>query len=53
MAEAIAMEVVLISFPNQKMAPELLWHTDFARQITWPAPQSNGPMAYQSEIKSS
>jgi uncharacterized LabA/DUF88 family protein len=32
------LQIVLIEFPNQHIAPELLWHTDFVRRIGWPAP---------------
>jgi uncharacterized LabA/DUF88 family protein len=32
------LQVVLVSFPNQRAAPELLWHSDFSRLIAWPAP---------------
>lgn len=29
-------QIVLICLPNSKPAPELLWHTDIHRTITWP-----------------
>jgi len=32
------LQVVLISFPNSRVAPELLWHSDFSRVIAWPKP---------------
>jgi uncharacterized LabA/DUF88 family protein len=35
-ARKAGLQVVMISFPNQKLAPELLWHTDFTRRIAWP-----------------
>jgi Uncharacterized conserved protein len=30
------LQVALVSFPNQRVAPELLWHSDFERRIAWP-----------------
>ena len=30
-------QVILASLPNHKVAPELLWHSDFERRIAWPA----------------
>ena len=30
------LQIVLITFPGQHVAPELLWHTDFRREIPWP-----------------
>jgi uncharacterized LabA/DUF88 family protein len=30
------LQIVLIAFPKQKPAPELLWHSDFLRQVGWP-----------------
>lgn len=30
------LQIVLISVPKQKVAPELLWHSDFERRIQWP-----------------
>jgi uncharacterized LabA/DUF88 family protein len=30
------LQIALISFPKQKVAPELLWHSDFERSIEWP-----------------
>ena len=30
------LQVVMISVPKHKLAPELLWHSDFERQIKWP-----------------
>ncbi|WP_407050221.1 NYN domain-containing protein [Methyloraptor flagellatus] len=31
------LQVALVTFPNHKIAPELLWHSDFERRIAWPA----------------
>lgn len=30
------LQIVLISVPKQRVAPELLWHADFERPIKWP-----------------
>lgn len=30
------LQIALISVPKQKVAPELLWHSDFERPIKWP-----------------
>ena len=30
------LQIVLISVPKQKVAPELLWHSDFERYTAWP-----------------
>ncbi len=30
------LQVVLITLPRQKPAPELLWHSDLERQVKWP-----------------
>jgi uncharacterized LabA/DUF88 family protein len=30
------LQIILISFPKQKVAPELVWHSDFVRPIKWP-----------------
>ncbi len=32
------LQVVLASFSNHRLAPELLWHADFERTVLWPAP---------------
>lgn len=32
------LQVVLVTLPNSKVAPELLWHCDFERKIAWPTP---------------
>jgi uncharacterized LabA/DUF88 family protein len=37
-ARKAGLQVVLISLPNHANAPELLWHSDFERQIAWPQP---------------
>lgn len=38
-ARKAGLQMVLINLPNEKLAPELLAHTDFQRPITWPAAQ--------------
>jgi uncharacterized LabA/DUF88 family protein len=38
-ARIAGLQVVLISLPNSKTAPALLWHSDFERKIGWPARQ--------------
>jgi uncharacterized LabA/DUF88 family protein len=30
------LQVIMISAPKHKLAPELLWHSDFGRPIKWP-----------------
>jgi uncharacterized LabA/DUF88 family protein len=30
------LQVVLVSVPGQKPAPDLLWHSDFHRRLEWP-----------------
>lgn len=30
------LQVVLVQFPNQQLAKELLWHSDFQRSVEWP-----------------
>ena len=32
------LQVVLVTFPNRKATPELLWHSDFERRVAWPSP---------------
>ena len=32
------LQIALIAFPNSHLAPELLWHTDYLRQVPWPIP---------------
>ena len=32
------MQIVVIRFPNSTIAPELLEHADFARDVAWPLP---------------
>lgn len=36
-ARISGLQVALASFPDRKVATELLWHSDFERQIAWPA----------------
>lgn len=31
------LQVALVSLPNHRLAPELLWHSDFERRVAWPA----------------
>jgi uncharacterized LabA/DUF88 family protein len=35
-ARKAGLQVVLIQFPNHKLAPELFWHTDVIRQVKYP-----------------
>lgn len=37
-ARKAGLQVVLVTLPNSKVAPELLWHSDFERKIGWPTP---------------
>jgi uncharacterized LabA/DUF88 family protein len=37
-ARISGLQIVLVTFPGVKVAPELLWHSDFERRIAWPAP---------------
>lgn len=37
-ARKAGIQVVLIGLPNGRNTPELLWHSDFHRAISWPAP---------------
>jgi uncharacterized LabA/DUF88 family protein len=37
-ARISGLQVVLVTFPGVRVAPELLWHSDFERRIAWPAP---------------
>ena len=30
------LQVVIVSFPNHRVASELLWHSDFERHVAWP-----------------
>lgn len=32
------LQVALVTFPSHKIAPEMLWHSDFERRIAWPGP---------------
>lgn len=36
MARIAGLQVVLIRFPKQNLAAELLWHSDFQRMVEWP-----------------
>jgi len=36
-ARISGLQLVIIGFPNHRVAPELLWHADFERRIAWPA----------------
>lgn len=35
-ARIAGLQVVLITLPNSRAAPEMLWHADFERKIGWP-----------------
>ncbi len=35
-ARKAGIQVVLITLPNGRTTPELLWHCDFERKIAWP-----------------
>lgn len=37
-ARISGVQLVLASLPNHKVAPELLWHSDYERRVAWPAP---------------
>ncbi len=36
-ARISGLQIALVSLPDHKLAPELLWHSDFERRIAWPA----------------
>ena len=38
-ARTAGLEVVLVQFPKQRLARELLWHSDFQRPVEWPRPE--------------
>ena len=35
-ARTAGLQVVLVQFPKQRLARELLWHSDFHRSVRWP-----------------
>ncbi|MDE0521728.1 MAG: NYN domain-containing protein [Boseongicola sp.] len=35
-ARTAGLQVVLVQFPKQRLARELLWHSDFQRLVEWP-----------------
>ena len=37
LARTAGLQVTLVQFPQQRIAPELLWHSDSRRQVDWPA----------------
>ena len=37
-ARTLGLQITLISFPETRLAPELLWHADFERTVPWPHP---------------
>jgi uncharacterized LabA/DUF88 family protein len=37
-ARIAGLQTVLVSLPNSRPAQELLWHSDFARSVSWPGP---------------
>ena len=41
-ARTAGLQVVLVQFPKQLLARELLWHSDFRRSVEWPGPEG-GP----------
>lgn len=36
-ARISGLQIVLASLPNHRVAPELLWHSDYERRVAWPA----------------
>ena len=38
-ARTAGLQVVLVQFPKQRLARELLWHSDFQRPVEWPRPE--------------
>ncbi len=36
-ARAAGLQIVLVQFPRQRLARELLWHSDFRREVDWPS----------------
>lgn len=36
-ARICGLQIVLVTFPDKPVAPELLWHADYERRISWPA----------------
>ena len=38
-ARTAGLQVVLVQFPRQRVARELLWHSDFQRSVRWPGQQ--------------
>ena len=39
-ARTAGLQVVLVQFPKQRLARELLWHSDFQRLVEWPGPEA-------------
>ena len=37
LARTAGLQVVLVRFPRQRLAQELLWHSDFHRSVAWPS----------------
>ena len=37
LARTAGLQVVLVQFSGQRIARELLWHSDFQRQVDWPS----------------
>lgn len=37
LARINGLQIILASLPNHRVAPELLWHSDFERRVAWPA----------------
>ena len=36
LARTDGLQIVLVQFPKQNLARELLWHSDFQREVKWP-----------------
>ena len=37
LARTAGLQIVLVQFPGQRLAQELLWHSDFQRLVEWPS----------------
>ena len=35
-ARTAGLQIALVQFPKQRLARELLWHSDFQRPVGWP-----------------
>jgi len=36
-ARIAGLQLIMIELPNHRLAPELTWHADFRRQVSWPS----------------